>query len=155
MAKSKETAHSGHDLSDSNVLAEILNGLRSLQEEHAKLASAVKSISERMTALDISNNRQEVYHSARSRTNLDPEPSMEPDKEPVNNFQPIGQHSEQNVMPTRRASATSKIILTSYPGQAGVDPLAMSWGHPNPAQRGPVVVSRQGSTIRRRNGKKF
>ena len=32
--------------------------------------------------------------------------------------------------PERRASttSTSKIILTSYPGQAGVDPIPLKWG---------------------------
>ncbi|GAM85379.1 hypothetical protein ANO11243_033860 [Dothideomycetidae sp. 11243] len=52
----------------------------------------------------------------------------------------------------RRSSlTTSKIILTSYPGQAGVDPLPMSWGAGDAATRGPVVVSRHPSTIRKRN----
>ena len=50
------------------------------------------------------------------------------------------------------SSFTSKIVLTSHPGQAGVDPLPMNWGDHNPDQRGPVVVSRHKSTIRRRNG---
>ncbi|KAG9997923.1 uracil-regulated protein 1, partial [Aureobasidium melanogenum] len=51
----------------------------------------------------------------------------------------------------RRSSVTSKIILTSYPGQAGVDPLPMDWGNKDPSLRGPVVVSRNPSSIRRRN----
>ena len=57
----------------------------------------------------------------------------------------------------RRASVSkiSKIILTSYPGQAGVDPLPMEWGAKDPAVRGPVVVSRHANTIRRRNGMLF
>ncbi|KAI1663196.1 gtp cyclohydrolase ii protein [Pyrenophora tritici-repentis] len=56
--------------------------------------------------------------------------------------------------PPRRTSVSkfSKIILTSYPGQAGVDPLPMEWGAKDPAVRGPVVVSRHPNTIRRRNG---
>jgi hypothetical protein len=49
-------------------------------------------------------------------------------------------------------SSKSRIILTTYPGQAGIRPLAMNWGHADPLQRGPVVVSRNQSTIRRRNG---
>lgn len=54
--------------------------------------------------------------------------------------------------PARRSTAfTSKIILTSYPNQSGVDPVVMNWGHPNPEERGPVVVSRHRSTIGRRN----
>ena len=49
-------------------------------------------------------------------------------------------------------STNSRIILTTYPGQSGIDPLLMHWGHKDPMQRGPVVVSRSQSTIRRRNG---
>lgn len=52
------------------------------------------------------------------------------------------------------AVATSRIILTTYPGQSGIDPLIMNWGHVDALQRGPVVVSRSQSTVRRRNGKR-
>lgn len=47
---------------------------------------------------------------------------------------------------------SSRIILTTYPGQSGIDPMVMNWGHFDPTYRGPVVVSRSQSTIRRRNG---
>lgn len=50
-------------------------------------------------------------------------------------------------------STPSRIILTTYPGQSGIDPIPMSWGHSDPRERGPVVVSRSQSTVRRRNGK--
>lgn len=49
-------------------------------------------------------------------------------------------------------ATTSRIILTTYPGQSGIDPLVMNWGHVDPLHRGPVIVSRAQSTIRRRNG---
>lgn len=52
------------------------------------------------------------------------------------------------------ATATSRIILTTYPGQSGIDPLPMNWGHVDALERGPVVVSRSQSTVRRRNGKR-
>ena len=52
------------------------------------------------------------------------------------------------------AVATSRIILTTYPGQSGIDPLIMNWGHVDALERGPVVVSRSQSTVRRRNGKR-
>ena len=56
--------------------------------------------------------------------------------------------------PKRSAASgpSSRIILTTYPGQSGIDPIAMNWGHPDPTIRGPVIVSRSQSTIRRRNG---
>ncbi|KAL3955228.1 hypothetical protein ACCO45_010791 [Purpureocillium lilacinum] len=50
-----------------------------------------------------------------------------------------------------RSGFTSRIILTTYPKQIGIDPLPMDWGNPDPMKRGPVAVARSPSTIRRRN----
>ncbi|KAL2211943.1 hypothetical protein CC79DRAFT_1265972 [Sarocladium strictum] len=41
--------------------------------------------------------------------------------------------------------------IRTYPKQIGIDPLPLDWGNMNPLQRGPVVVSRGHSSIRRRN----
>lgn len=52
----------------------------------------------------------------------------------------------------QKRAGTSRIILTTYPGQSGIDPIPMDWGNSEPAKRGPVVVSRHQGTVRRRNG---
>ncbi|KAK2859901.1 putative GTP cyclohydrolase [Arthroderma sp. PD_2] len=57
--------------------------------------------------------------------------------------------SSANKAPKR--GGTSRIILTTYPGQSGIDPIKMDWGNMDPKARGPVVVSRQYDTVRRRN----
>ena len=44
-------------------------------------------------------------------------------------------------------------VVRTYPGQAGINPLPMDWGNKDYQKRGPVVVSRGATTIRRRNGK--
>lgn len=44
------------------------------------------------------------------------------------------------------------VSCRTYPGQSGINPLPMDWGHKDPQERGPVVVSRTQTTIRRRNG---
>lgn len=41
----------------------------------------------------------------------------------------------------------------TYPKQIGIKPFLMKWGASEPIERGPIVVSRYSSTIRRRNGK--
>ncbi|KAF4120128.1 GTP cyclohydrolase N terminal [Geosmithia morbida] len=51
----------------------------------------------------------------------------------------------------QRAALTSRIVLTTYPKQIGINPFPMDWGNCDPLKRGPVVVSRLSSTIRRRN----
>ena len=38
------------------------------------------------------------------------------------------------------------------PDNPGINPLPMDWGHKDPQKRGPVIVSRNSTTIRRRNG---
>jgi hypothetical protein len=53
--------------------------------------------------------------------------------------------------PGAKSGFTSRIILTTYPKQIGINPLPMDWGNPDPLLRGPVAVSRSTSTIRRRN----
>ncbi|KAL8307848.1 hypothetical protein RB601_004949 [Gaeumannomyces tritici] len=50
-----------------------------------------------------------------------------------------------------KSSFTSRIILTTYPKQIGINPIPMNWGAGDAAKRGPIVVSRSSSTIRRRN----
>jgi len=45
----------------------------------------------------------------------------------------------------------SRIILTTYPGQSVVDPIPLNWGEADPVARGPVLVSRSGDTLKKRN----
>ncbi|KAK2749179.1 Uracil-regulated protein 1 [Myotisia sp. PD_48] len=47
--------------------------------------------------------------------------------------------------------SSSRIILTTYPGQMGISPIRMDWGNKDPLKRGPVVVSRHHNTVRKRN----
>jgi hypothetical protein len=138
------------------VLKEILEGLRSLRTENAQLAASVDKINGRVNMLaGIKQLKDEAASEAANGT-LSKDKAKDAESEKT--VEAVSQQYEQppaNVdAPPRRASVskTSKIILTSYPGQAGVDPLPMEWGAKDPAVRGPVVVSRHANTIRRRNG---
>ncbi|KUI71231.1 Uracil-regulated protein 1 [Cytospora mali] len=53
--------------------------------------------------------------------------------------------------PVPGSGFTSRIVLTTYPKQIGIKPFPMNWGAPKPLDRGPIVVSRYPTTIRRRN----
>ncbi|KAL4894424.1 GTP cyclohydrolase N terminal-domain-containing protein [Aspergillus ambiguus] len=56
------------------------------------------------------------------------------------------------VSPTSPTSRYSKhIVLTTYPGQSGIDPVPLHWGAADAKSRGPVVVSRSGPLLKRRN----
>ncbi|PVV04734.1 hypothetical protein BB560_000757 [Smittium megazygosporum] len=45
----------------------------------------------------------------------------------------------------------SRVVLTTYPHQLGVDPIPLKWGAKTATERGPVVVSRINGTLKHRN----
>lgn len=143
------------------LLQQILSRLDSLQVENKGLASAVDAITGQVNALagvkavrdaakdeDTKSAKQILSSTAE---NLDTT-SVETDGPAPPS--PTDEVALPPTSPTPRKAApavTSRIILTTYPGQSGIDPIVMNWGEKDPAKRGPVVVSRAGSTIRRRN----
>lgn len=144
--------------SDKNeaMLELILDGLKAVRTENAQLAASVDKINGRVNMLaGIKQIKDEAASEAANGTLTN---GKAKEVENGTSVEAVSQQYDQppaNVeAPPRRASVskTSKIILTSYPGQAGVDPLPMEWGAKDPAVRGPVVVSRHANTIRRRNG---
>lgn len=143
------------------MLEEIISCVRSLQEEQTRLSIAISTMNGRVNTLAGIKSLQDAAstsnpaQSPRIKTLY--EQSQDQDKAKSSESIPslekpqTGSSTPSESTP-RHGSTTSKIILTSYPGQAGVDPITMNWGHISPAQRGPVVVARTTSTIRRRNG---
>lgn len=138
------------------VLKEILDGLKALRTENSVLAASVDKINGRVNMLAGIKQLKDEAASEAANGDLSKEKAKAVESEKT--VEAVSQQYEQPPAsvdsPPRRASVskTSKIILTSYPGQAGVDPLPMEWGAKDPAIRGPVVVSRHTNTIRRRNG---
>lgn len=156
-------------LGQTEILQSILTELEALKKGQADLRvnqtavnSTIEAIHGRVNALaGVKLSREGIPHDA---SHPSPTIAAKSSQNAANNGEKrdsisIGEsHSKESnngsdatSPPPRRTSTTSKIILTSYPGQAGVDPLPMEWGAKNPEERGPVVVSRHPSTIRRRN----
>ena len=149
-----------------SLLNEIVTSLRTLQQDHAQLSSAVDAISGKVNVL--ANVKQARDASASSTDPLrSPQTAAAPSSSPPATHQqptsPEQGHDNPTSRPgtaptnanasssTRTPALSSKIILTSYPNQSGVNPLSLQWGHPDPAVRGPVICSRSPSTISRRN----
>ncbi|KAG8876937.1 hypothetical protein FRB97_003808 [Tulasnella sp. 331] len=44
-----------------------------------------------------------------------------------------------------------RVIITTYPDQSGIKPVPLQWGAPSPEERGPVVCSRNPTSIKLRN----
>lgn len=53
--------------------------------------------------------------------------------------------------PSKASLYNNRIILTTYPGQVGVNPIPLTWGALNPDVRGPVIASRSPESMKVRN----
>ncbi|KAJ8606667.1 hypothetical protein MRB53_040803 [Persea americana] len=150
------SATNGTSENTSQALHDILTALQSLKQDQQALAAAVDAINGRVNTLAGVKQVKDgfAYDAVRSpqlpprdhptRENVSSESAIEPKEiEPAFPLLPAARRES--------TSKVSKIILTSYPGQAGVDPLPMEWGAKDTQKRGPVVVSRNASTFRRRN----
>ncbi|KAK7708484.1 Uracil-regulated protein 1 [Diaporthe eres] len=142
-------------------LEDVISQLRTIQQKQDELLSVVDSMS-RGTAqssaapglrpspasLFQQQNEQEIEEAAAlSAAALAAKSTATPPLRPTDTSDsPIGSSS-----PTQASSFSSRIILTTYPKQTGIKPIPLNWGAPEPAERGPIVVSRYSSTIRRRN----
>ncbi|GAB7362077.1 hypothetical protein MBLNU230_g2111t1 [Neophaeotheca triangularis] len=134
------------------MLREILSSVRSLKQDQAQLASAVDAINGRVNVLAGVKTTQDGLAHAASLPKESPSQQVATVTSPPDSSDVNGHATSTSPPPARRSStATSKIILTTHPGQAGVDPVHLNWGAKDPAVRGPVVVGRNPGTFRRRN----
>ena len=112
------------------MLKEILSSVRSLKQENAQLSASVDAINGRVNTLaGIKQIQDGVAHDATLRSPKTTAPSKEIDN--ASESQDAIDESQSASPPTERrpsTTSTSKIILTSYPGQAGVDPIPLNWG---------------------------
>lgn len=162
-------------LSDQHeLLKKILSTVQSIQGDYQNLSAAVASIQGQVNVLSGVKHVHDIAgRNHLSQTRPAPtQPSSTGDKQVASDTEhgpnaqipslelgsagPSEARSDGEPLYGRKhsATATSRIILTTYPGQSGIDPLNMNWGHPDALERGPVVVSRSQSTVRRRNGER-
>ncbi|KAK6584349.1 hypothetical protein PZA11_002573 [Diplocarpon coronariae] len=145
----------------SALLREVLESVKALQHNQTLLASNVDAIAGRVNVLAGMKQVRDVAESSSTPASAKPT-SQEPvdeDSHPDDDHVPQSpslpaaqlEAASLDLSHARKPSATSRIILTTYPSQSGINPLPMSWGHKDPQERGPVVVSRNHNTIRRRN----
>lgn len=159
-----------HVTTNNELLSQILSTLQSIQSDYRRLFAAVETIEGRMNALacvkqlcDAVEDREQSAARAMTPDESPREDRSGPPKASIVSHSPGGllvAEGAPGLVQTGKPVSTgrsfaqtvsSRIILTTYPGQSGIDPLTMNWGHQDPIQRGPVVVSRSQSTIRRRN----
>lgn len=138
---------------------ELMSAVKAIHTNQAQLLSTVESISRRVgtlehslaggkkgddsTASDSESPSRSFSSTGLATSGLAKSPSL----------MPVDAETETTgrASPITKSGFTSRIILTTYPKQIGINPLPMHWGASDPLRRGPVVVSRSQSTIRRRN----
>lgn len=144
-----------------DLLLQILSTLQSVQNGYDHLAQVVQNVQVRLDGMvgqEPSHpwSNQYVHDSGIAETIR--EKRQEEEESPAKSRQkpqaPTTSWNTASPQQTSSSGLSSRIILTTYPGQSGIDPISMNWGHSDPMKRGPVVVSRSQSTIRRRNGKR-
>lgn len=167
------TSPEGFSNEQSVLLHQVLEALKDLKQEHEVLSATVNAINGRIVNMNTAGLKdvQDILPygdgtmgsqlipdrtrpSARSNKELNHSPAI-PASPSLSLMDGNSNHPAQSTTNTcgaSRSSSTSRIVLTTYPGQSGIDPLPMSWGHKDSMRRGPVVVSRSHGTIRRRNG---
>jgi hypothetical protein len=59
-----------------------------------------------------------------------------------------GQHQKKDL---NASQYHSRIVLTTYPGQIGINPIPLKWGANDPLERGPIVASRLPDSMKVRN----
>ncbi|KAI0019627.1 GTP cyclohydrolase N terminal-domain-containing protein [Xylariomycetidae sp. FL0641] len=126
-------------------MAEVLQALKAIQDNQTRLATEVESVSQRLDA---------ISPPSQDPANIAPSAPSTPVQTASRS---AGETGSESPAPTTDAAAqaqkagfTSRIILTTYPKQIGIKPIPLNWGAPV-RERGPVVVSRSSSTIRKRN----
>lgn len=169
-----ETPSNLSSIAEPGLLRDIHDTLRSMQDETRHVAAVVASLDEKISLLaepkgasEVAMGLPQAFRETDSVTssvdkplshdvNLDiPLPSDKiPGADILGHARP--QHQSSWGRNTNLGlTGKSRIILTTYPGQSGIHPIPMNWGHADPMLRGPVLVSRDQSTIRRRNGMRF
>lgn len=153
-------------MTDQNaVLAQILVALQTLETNQSALAATVEGIQSRIeTSSTVNQLKTQQLPRPTDSPSVDPKDlrqetnghilsSSPPPRSSIDSQRPsISLGEPVKSLPTqRRSSITSRIILTTYPGQSGIDPVPLNWGEADPQKRGPVVVSRHSKTIRKRN----
>ncbi|KAI1129457.1 GTP cyclohydrolase N terminal-domain-containing protein [Nemania abortiva] len=139
-------ASSGSSTGDVGTgVADILQALKAIQENQTKLAADVESVSNRLDTLAPSTQSPVLNGKLSPESTLPAGPAL-----PQAALATSTKESPSASKLAEEAGFTSRIILTTYPKQIGINPIPLTWGAPGP-ERGPVVVSRSSSTIRKRN----
>jgi hypothetical protein len=130
-------------------MEEIRSTLEAMAQHQTQLLAAFDNMSKRVSNLESASKAAGADAAHNEAIALASSATLTSSGSP--SLLPADAGSASPTPPAVKSGFTSRIILTTYPKQIGINPLPMDWGAADPAQRGPVTVSRNSSTIRRRN----
>lgn len=133
---------------------EVRDALKAIAEGQAQLLSVVSSVSKRVDDLEKgSKSAPGTNDAVKAATAVTAIPLVDNTKTPPLLPADAGSQSPPplSAAADTQSGFSTRIILTTYPKQIGIKPLPMEWGDADPLKRGPVTVSRNSSTIRKRN----
>ncbi|KAG2187734.1 hypothetical protein INT44_005424 [Umbelopsis vinacea] len=139
--------------SDSDLLHQLVTQIQALREDQLKLSMQVEKLSlsqpKSSVLASMANSQPDsrIPDSPSVTAVVPPSPSMTPMLDDA--------ATEKSVSPppsiTAKSLYSQRVILTTYPGQHGIHPVALNWGASDPQKRGPVVASRHPGSIKLRN----
>ncbi|KAK8004434.1 hypothetical protein PG989_004153 [Apiospora arundinis] len=134
-------------------MSDVLEALKSIQQVQGQMQKGVESLTHRMNQIsppspDLTDKSSTSPAAAKD---LASSPLPPPATERAAGAETPLSAAKLAALEAQKSGFTSRIILTTYPKQIGIDPIPLNWGAADAKERGPVVVSRASSTIGKRN----
>ncbi|KAK8017642.1 Uracil-regulated protein 1 [Apiospora rasikravindrae] len=135
-------------------MSDVLEALKSIQQVQGQMQKGVESLTHRVNQIappspDPADGKSTPTPAAAKDLTASPLPP--PATERAEGAETPMSAAAKAALEAQKSGFTSRIILTTYPKQIGIDPIPLKWGAADPKERGPVVVSRASSTIGKRN----
>ncbi|KAK7910996.1 hypothetical protein PG985_013477 [Apiospora marii] len=135
-------------------MSDVLEALKSIQQVQGQMQKGVESLTQRVNQIsppspDLADSKTSPAPAAARGLTSSPLPP--PATEPAEGAETPMSAAARAALEAQKSGFTSRIILTTYPKQIGINPIPLNWGAADPKERGPVVVSRASSTIGKRN----
>ncbi|RUS19662.1 GTP cyclohydrolase N terminal-domain-containing protein [Endogone sp. FLAS-F59071] len=138
----------------SDILLKVLEALQGLTEGQQKLTAKfekhqvetedkIKTFSEKLNSAFITTKMD--YESDASTSSKDKELALSSASPATSPVLVAVDATKKTLLYDHR------VILTTYPGQVGIKPVALNWGSSDPHVRGPIIASRHPSSIKIRN----
>ncbi|KAH8555721.1 GTP cyclohydrolase N terminal-domain-containing protein [Umbelopsis sp. PMI_123] len=139
--------------SDSELLQQVVSQIQALREDQLKLSMQMEKLSLSLpkssgpVSMVRAQADSKIPDSPSVTATVPPSPSMTPTLDDT--------ATEKSTSPppsiTAKSLYSQRVILTTYPGQHGINPVALTWGASDAQKRGPVVASRHPGSIKLRN----